>query len=417
MRCGISCVGARQNDSEPMIRAPRLRSRVHGDETRHASWLELFFDLIYVVAVTQVSRRLTHGITFTGLFSFTALFLPIWWSWIGTTFYATRFVAADDLIYRLLTIIQMCAVAALALNVRDGFGATATGFALSYAVVRAVLVIQYLRAGRTIPEARPLTGRFARGFGLAAAFWVVSIFLPSPARFVLCGIGLVVDLGTPLFAGRLHTDIAPDDAHLPERFGQFTLIVLGEGVATVVLGISQQVLTRAAAISAVCALIIAFCLAWMYFENLDGSAIQAAAEEGHIATYEVWLYGHFPLAAALTAMAPSAQYIILNPPGAALAASARWLICGALAICLATIGAIHWTSAAPAKRALDRARTRLRLLAGLLILLFALIGMHLPPVFIIGFLATICVVQLLIDLRNDGEIAAHGETEPLHEGA
>ena len=399
-----------------MIRAPRLRSRVHGDETRHASWLELFFDLIYVVAVTQGSRRLTHGITFTGLMSFTALFLPIWWSWIGTTFYATRFVAADDLIYRLLTIIQMCAVAALAINVRDGFGATATGFALSYAAVRAVLVIQYLRAGRSIPEARPLTGRFARGFGLAAALWVVSVFLPSPARFLLCGIGLAVDLGTPLFASRLHTDIAPDDAHLPERFGQFTLIVLGEGVATVVLGISQQALTRAAAISAVCALIIAFCLAWLYFENLDGSAIQAAEEEGHIATYEVWLYGHFPLAAALTAMAPSAQYIILNPPGAALAASARWLICGALAVCLATIGAIHWTSAAPAKRARDRARTRLRLVASLLILLFALIGMHLPPVYIIGFLATICVVQVLIDLRNDGEIAAHGEGEPLHEG-
>jgi len=399
-----------------LIRAPRLRRQVRGEETRHATWLELFFDLIYVVAVTQVSRRLTHGVHFTGLISFTALFLPIWWSWIGTTFYATRFVAADDLIYRALTVVQMCAIAALAINVRDGFGATATGFALSYAAVRAVLVIQYLRAGRAIPEARPLADRFARGFGLAAALWVVSVFLPSPARFVVCGIGLAVDLGTPIFAGRLHTDIAPDDTHLPERFGQFTLIVLGEGVATVVLGVGQQAFTRAAAVSAVCALIVAFFLAWLYFENLDGSAIQAAEEEGHIATYEVWLYSHFPLAAALTALAPGVQYVISNPPGAVLPTSARWLICGALAACLATIGAIHWTSAAPAERARDRARTRLRVLASLIILLLALVGAHLSPVLIVGFLATICTAQVLIDVRNDGEIPEHGEAAPLHEG-
>lgn len=400
-----------------LIRAPRLRSRVRGEETRHATWLELFFDLIYVVAVTQVARRLTHGITFTGLLSFTALFLPIWWSWIGTTFYATRFVAADDLIYRLLTVIQMCAVAALAINVRDGFGATASGFALSYAVVRTVLVIQYLRAGRAIPNARPLTVRFARGFGLAAAVWIVSIFLPSPARFILCGIGLAVDIGTPLFAGRLHTDIAPDDSHLPERFGQFTLIVLGEGVAAVVLNIGQQTLTPSIAINATCALVIAFGLAWMYFENLDGSAIHAARAEGRIVLYQLWLYAHFPLVAALTAVGPGVQYIMTSKPSAAPSDSARWLLCGALALCFITIGIIHWTSATPAARALDHARTRLRFVASGVVLLFALVSMRFSPILVIGFLATICAIQVVIDLRNEGEIAEHGEAEPSEEGA
>lgn len=400
-----------------MLRVPRLRSHVRGEETRHATWLELFFDLIYVVAVAQLSSRLTHGVRFTGLVSFVALFLPVWWSWIGTTFYATRFVAADDLIYRLLTVIEMGAIAALAINVRDGFGATATGFALSYAVVRAVLVVQYLRAGWAIPEARPLTNHFARGFGLAAAIWIVSVFVPGVAHLILCGIGLAVDIGTPLFAGRLQTNISPDDSHLPERFGQFTLIVLGEGVAAVVLGIGQQALTRPAAISAACALMIAFCLAWLYFENLDGSAIYAARAGGQIANYQVWLYAHFPLVATLTAMAPGVQYVVTNKPGTALPDSARWLLCGALAACLATIGAIHWTSAAPTERALDRARTRLRIVASLLILLLAPVGMYLSPVLLIGFLATICAAQVVIDVRNDGEIAAHGEIEPPHEGA
>ena len=165
-----------------LFRAPRLRSRVQGEETRHANWLELFLDLIFVVAVTQLARRLTHGVSFSALLAFTALFLPVWWSWLGTTFYASRFIAADDLIFRLLTVIEMFAVAALALNVRDGFGATAAGFAIAYAVVRAVLVVQYVRAARSIPEARPLASRFARGFGLAAAIWVAAAFLPAPAR-------------------------------------------------------------------------------------------------------------------------------------------------------------------------------------------------------------------------------------------
>ncbi|MCA1723741.1 MAG: low temperature requirement protein A [Thermomicrobia bacterium] len=402
--------------AKQILRVPRLRSQVQGEVTRHASWLELFFDLIFVVAIAQLSGRLTHGVRFTGLISFVALFLPVWWSWIGTTFYATRFVAADDLIYRLLAVVEMAGVASLAINVRDGFGATATGFSLSYAAVRVVLVVQYLRAGWAIPEARPLTNYFARGFGLAALIWSVSIFLPGIARFVLCGVGLAVDIGTPLFAGRLQATILPDDSHLPERFGQFTLIVLGEGVAAVVLGIGQQALTLAAAISAVCALIIAFCLAWLYFENLDGSAIQAARAEGHIATYQVWLYAHFPLVAALTALGPSVQYIVTNKPGVTLPDSARWLLCGALAVCLSTVGALHWTSAAPAQRALDRARTRLRIVTSVLILLFALVGAHFPPIRIIGFLATLCVVQVLIDVRNDGEIAPHGEAEPPREG-
>ncbi len=399
-----------------LIRTPRLRSRVRGEESRHASWLELFLDLIVVVAVTQLARRLTHGITPTGLLTFVALFLPIWWSWIGTTFYASRFVAADDLIYRCLAVIEMCGVAALAIDVRDGFGTTARGFALAYAVVRVVLVVQYLRAGRAIPEARPLANRFGRGFALAAAIWAVAAFVPTTARVILCGIGLAVDICTPLFAGRLHTDTAPDDSHLPERFGQFTLIVLGEGVAAVVLAIGQRAFTRVETVSAVCALVIAFSLAWLYFENLDGSAIHAARGEGRVAAYQIWLYSHFPLVVALTALGPGVQYIVTNPPGAPLSAGARWLTCSALALCLVTIGIQHWTSAPPAGRAIERARARLRVLAGALVLLFALVGGHLSPVLVIGFLATICAAQIVVDMRNDGEIAAQGEIDTAHEG-
>jgi low temperature requirement protein LtrA len=83
------------------------------------------------------------------------LFIPVWWAWIGTTFYANRF-DSDDVGHRLLTGLQMLAIAALAINVHNGLSESSAGFALAYAAGRILLVIEYLRAANSIPVARPL---------------------------------------------------------------------------------------------------------------------------------------------------------------------------------------------------------------------------------------------------------------------
>ncbi len=394
---------------------PRLRQRSDDEEDRRATWIELFFDLVFSVAVTVLAGRLSHGLTLGALLGFLGLFVPLWWSWIGTTFYATRFVD-DDLMYRLTTLAQTVALGGLGLTARDGAAGSAAGFALAYAFLRGLLVLQYVRVARAIPDARPLAVRYAAGFGLAAALWLASAFVPGPARFVLWAVGLAVDIGSPISAGRIQTDLAPDDAHLPERFGLLTLIVLGETMALVVFGVGEMPLTPLLGVAAALAIVLAFALAWLYFANLDGSAIHAARLKGHVITYQVWLYAHLPLAAAITTMGVGVEYALRHAPLAPLPASERWLLCGSAAVCLAALGVIHWTSAPPEDRARDRTRARLRVVGALATLVFALVALPATPAFVVAFPALVCCVLIVIDVVGEGGIAAEDADEGIHEG-
>src|SRR4029453_16283920 len=136
--------------SEP----PRLRT-LGEDETRRSTWLELFFDLVFVVAVAQLGRQLGLDVTAGGFFRFLAFFTPVWWAWMGFTFYANRF-DTDDLPYRLFIFAAMLGVAALATHLPDAFAGASRGFVLSYVFVRLVLLALYARAIRHVKEGRAI---------------------------------------------------------------------------------------------------------------------------------------------------------------------------------------------------------------------------------------------------------------------
>ena len=218
---------------------PRLRIGEGAEGERHATWLELFYDLLFAAVVAQLTFELSQDLSGFGVLTFVVLCVPVWWAWAGQSFYATRF-DTDDLGHRLFIIAQMFAVAAMAVNVHAGLGRGSAGFALSYAAVRFILVGEYLGAHVWVPAARALTRRFGLGFGLAAAIWLVSAWVPPPARFYLWGLGLLIDFATPLGAGKLHSQLAPHATHLPERFALFILIVLGEAIAGVVMGLTKH---------------------------------------------------------------------------------------------------------------------------------------------------------------------------------
>lgn len=147
-----------------LFNTPRLRTGQEAESERHASWLELFYDLVFVAAVSQLATSLSGDYSWLGMLRFSALFIPVWWAWVGHTFYLTRF-DTDDLGHRLMTMAEMAAAASLAVHVPAALGASSAGFALSYAAVRFILVAEYLRAWHHIPAVRPLTGRYAAGFG------------------------------------------------------------------------------------------------------------------------------------------------------------------------------------------------------------------------------------------------------------
>jgi len=258
--------GTQRSPARPIVEPPHFR-RGEGRE-RKTTWLELFFDLVFVVAVEQVARRLEGPVTADAVLGFAVLAAPVWWAWVGYVYYKDRF-GTDDLSDRLLTLLQMGAALALAVRAHDALEEGAAAFALAYGAFRLILTFRYVRAVMTDDEARRLAIPFAIGYGLAAPLWLASAAVPSPARFALWGAGFLVDLATPVAARRLNVEFPLNSAHLQERFGQFTLIVLGVGIVGVVEGLRDLHWAPGAGLTAALALVVAFALWWVYFETLD----------------------------------------------------------------------------------------------------------------------------------------------------
>ncbi len=221
-----------------MIRPPRLRT-VEDGEGRHATWTELFYDLVFVVAVAALGGRLLADISWAGVGRFVGFFIPIWWAWASYTFYADRF-DTDDFGQRVLAVAQMVTIAIMAASISGDLADSSVVFAAAYAVTRAILLIMYARARKHVPITRQLVTGYIRGFGAEILIWTVSIFTPTPARFWLWAIGLAVSFATPYTLRKIQSKVPLDIEHLPERFGLFTILVLGESIAATVVAVQES---------------------------------------------------------------------------------------------------------------------------------------------------------------------------------
>lgn len=313
----------------PPADAPALAAHA---ADRRASWLELFFDIVFVAAVAEVASSLGEHYDWGGLVRFGFLFLLIWWAWIGHTLFATRF-DSDDPAQRLLTVGQMFAVAVMAVNTHaDLTSREAAGFAAAYAAMRILLAVQYFRVAR-VPGTRGLVVRYVAGIGLAASLWLVSSAVSPPARFGLWGVALAVDLLTPLVAGSAVPHQPPDASHLPERFGLFTLIMLGEAVVGTMAGMKQQeIWSVPAALSALLGLGVAFTLWWAYFDVAGGGAPLSDPARSRPARLVAWLAAHLPLCFGLVVAAVGLEHVVLAGGAAPLHGATPWLLSGALGL-------------------------------------------------------------------------------------
>ena len=185
---------------------------------RRATWLELFLDLVFVAAIAEVASTLGADPTAAGFGRFLALFLPICWAWAGFTFYATRF-DTDDLVYRLLTLLGMFAVAALASTVPTRSAAARTPSSSPTSPSGSCCSCSTARVYRDLEVARRLAGWFILVFGSAVCIWLVSLAVPSRGSYVLWGVALAFEHLGPIRAWRLLRRAGPPGAHLPERFG------------------------------------------------------------------------------------------------------------------------------------------------------------------------------------------------------
>ena len=210
------------------------------ERERHASWLELFYDLVFASAISQIGHSLyVNNGSFIGFLGTISLFVPVWWAWIGATFYSARF-ETDDLVHRLLVLLQMMGAAALTINIHGALAETSGNFAIAYGAIRSFLVIEYIRAGRKVPAARTFANKYAQGFLISTILWLISVVMPAPVLFMMWTLAIAIDVSTTILVGRKHTRLAPNIFHLPERMGLFTLIVLGETIFGLVSSLSEH---------------------------------------------------------------------------------------------------------------------------------------------------------------------------------
>ena len=126
---------------------PRLRT---GKKERHATWLELFFDLVFVLAVAELGSMLSKDLTINGLPKFIFLFLPVWYAWFHHTIFSDRF-DTDNFAHRFLTIVQMLGVVGIAASIHGAFAETGTTLAASFVLIKLIMIIFYRLEMNYIP--------------------------------------------------------------------------------------------------------------------------------------------------------------------------------------------------------------------------------------------------------------------------
>lgn len=383
---------------------PRLHTANAGEHERKVTWLELFYDLVYVAAIIQLGNTLSNDVSWGGFIRFVALFIPIWWSWTGITFYVNRFVV-DDLAHRLLIFTQIGFIAILAMSTQDAFGALGQQFVLAYVGIRAVLIVLYARAYRHVPAGRPLTRRYAIGFSLAAVIWLVSAFVPPPARYVLWLLAMTADFAVPLTSRQLNALLPPDVPHMAERYGLFTIIVMGEAFVKVVSSAPVDPLTLQPLLLGALGLLIAGAVWWLYFDDVAGSPVKPTGRAPY-----VWIYSHLPLAIGLTAFGVGMKKVIFLHGGEALPEKYRLLLGGALVLYLVFGMLIDLVTTRSHNTRPPRTRAAWRFGAAAVVGVVTVLGASLPPVLFMAILAAAYVVPIAVDLTQqaDEEEMPHG---------
>ena len=284
------------------------RIGLNTDRGRHAAWLELFFDLAYVVALTRLTHIIVEGhdgnVGVGDYLSYFVLFVPVWWSWVGHTMYQNRF-GVYDLTDSLLTLLQMFFAMMLAFGLSDAFGASAPIFALAYAATRWILIFMYMRVHISNPEVRPVTGGLARGFGAGSFLWGVSVLFPAPIMYGFWVAGIMIELATPLLLRKPLSRAPVHNTHLPERVGLFALLVIGESFLGIVSGADHYKLSFAAFINLFFAFSIICAIWWVYFETLEKALNGNLKGAAHLC-----IYGHLPIYMGIGLLAAGVKKLV-----------------------------------------------------------------------------------------------------------
>ncbi len=353
-------------------------------EERRVTFLELFYDLVYVLLIAEVAHHLATHVDATGVFESTFLFVLVWLAWLNGTLYH-ELHGSNDIRTRIFTFAQMFTVAAMAVFAHNAFGEGARGFALSFAAYQLILTYLWWRTGVHDPDHRPLSGPYSLTFLVSALLFAGSTLVEDDVRIWMWGVGLFLSVTAPLLLfvvrGRYPAAQAQIERSMKitpsavERFDLFTIIVLGEVIVGVVRGVAgHHSLSWTVGGIAALGMLTAIALWWLYFDF-----VSHRAPANRLGPTYAWLYFHLPATMGIAA-AGAGTLNVVEHAGEPLPSEVRWLLVVTVALAMCSIALLMRTLRLPeGHRGLYRTAGILTGTLGLVIVLLGFSGLATIP--------------------------------------
>jgi low temperature requirement protein LtrA len=277
---------------------------------RHATWLECFFDLIFVVVIDDLTHVLSH--THEGrldplqFWKFVLIFIPLWWIWASHTMYANRF-DADDRKHRLATLVIMFLLIILSGLIDQRFVASFDAIVVCYAGAKYIVAMMYFVSKYRHKESAALTTAVGGAIIAGSTISLASILFPAPERYVVFYLGILFDLVVFMFFLPRRLQVIPvHTEHLIERVGLLTIIILGESVTSLSTGLADLSWTAQRLLTAATGFVMISSIWWVYFDSFHLLTKQ------QLTTGHSVLYSHFFVFIGLSILASLIRHAILD---------------------------------------------------------------------------------------------------------
>jgi low temperature requirement protein LtrA len=303
-------------------RAALFRQRENGEETP-VTPIELFFDLVFVFAITQLSHRLLDHLTVHGAIETLILFLAVWWLWMFTS-WATNWLDPERGLVRAMLMVMMLGGLVLSSVLPAAFGDMGLVFALTYLVLQIgrTLIVAWAAWGHNPGRARNFL-RIAAYFVLSAPFWIAGALADAEARLWWWAGAIAIEYAAPFLMFRVpglgasrSTDWDISGAHMAERCGLFIIIALGEAILVTGATFADLKPTPATIAAFAVSFIASAAMWWVYFDigaKRAGETIdEDGADTGRVAR-NAYTYLHMPIVAGIVVTAVADEMMLAHP--------------------------------------------------------------------------------------------------------
>jgi low temperature requirement protein LtrA len=375
-------------------RPPRLSAVLR--EGDRVTPLELFFDLVFVLAITQCTALMAGEPNWAGLGKGLLVLGLLWWAWTGYA-WLTSVVDPEEGVVRLSMFGAMAGLLVVALSVPHAFGDRAVLFAAAYTVVRAAHIVLFVIASRDDRSLRHSVLGLAGSTALGAALLLGGAVAGRPAQYAIWGLALSLDMGGPYLFGAEGWRLSP--GHFAERHGLIVLIALGESV--VALGVGSKVALNAGEVTAaVLGIVVAGALWWLYFDVVALvaarrlSRARVGRERNEIAR-DSFSYLHFPMVAGIVLVALGLKKTLGGVDDALKLVPAVAMLGGTAVYLLAHV-AFRWRNV--------HRFSRERLLCALVLVALLPAAVEIPALATLGMLAALLAALIAYESRRFAEL-------------